>query len=349
MTAGALVDAAGTTEAPTRPGRTLAELVRASALRCVVLGASKDPNAKVTLLLVSPDGGAPVLAAKTPTTTAAALAVEREARALREIRALEPRLVLDAIPRVVELVEHEGWPTLVTTALVGRPLASAYFRAGHTSSRRRVRHDLEAAASWLADFQAGTAAGELPLGLVEPLPARLAARFADDPELPSDLERLVEIEARLRRETVRGAAVHGDYWLGNLLVRGGAVSGVVDWESAERVGQPVRDVVRFAVSYALYLDRRTRPGRPVRGHRGLRADSWGAALAFAVDGGGWFPELFRAFVRDGLARLGASPAVWRDAVLAGVAEIAATTDDEEFARRHLELYRRLARPPGSGS
>ncbi len=343
MSVGALIDIAGATEASTRPVRTLAELMRASELRCVVLGGSKDPNAKVTLLLVSPNSAAPVLGVKAPKTAAAARAVEREARALRDIRVLEPRLVLDSIPRVVELVEHEGRPALVTTAAAGEPLASAYFRAGHTASR-----DLEAAASWLADFQAGTAAGGRPLELVESMRGRLAARFADDRELAFDLERLAELDARLRRETVLSAAVHGDYWFGNLLVRGGAVSGVVDWESAETAGQPTRDLVRFAVSYALYLDRRTRSGRHVCGHRGLRADSWGAALAFALDGVGWFPELLRAFVRDGLARLGASPAVWREAVLAGLAEIAATADEEEFARRHLALYRRLSRSAGSG-
>jgi hypothetical protein len=64
---------------------------------------------------------------------------------------------------------------------------------------------------------------------------------------------------------------------------------------------------------------------------------------FALNGSGWFPELFRDFVGAGLRRLGASPDLWRDAVLAGLAEVAARTDDPAFGRSHLELFRRLAR------
>jgi hypothetical protein len=108
----------------------------------------------------------------------------------------------------------------------------------------------------------------------------------------------------------------------------------------------VRDLVRFAVMHALYLDRRTSAGRRVPGHPGLRAGPWGAALDFALDGSGWFPELFRGFLQDGLARLGASPERWRDAALAGIAEVAATTDDPPFARHHLELFRRAVRRGG---
>ena len=71
------------------------------------------------------------------------------------------------------------------------------------------------------------------------------------------------------------------------------------------------------------------------------AGSWGEGVAYALNGSGWFPELFRRFLRDGLARLGASPESWRDAALAGIAEVAALTDDETFARRHLELFERM--------
>ena len=117
---------------------------------------------------------------------------------------------------------------------------------------------------------------------------------------------------------------------------------MVDWEAGATSGEPVRDLVRFALMYALYLDRRTRAGRRVAGHSGLRADSWGAGVEYALDGHGWFPDLFRRFLKDGLNRLGASPANWRDAAFAGIAEIAALTDDQDFARHYLQLFRRVA-------
>ena len=149
------------------------------------------------------------------------------------------------------------------------------------------------------------------------------------------------IHARLRLNQVPRTVVHGDFWFGNILVSGGRVSGVVDWEAATTRGEPVRDLVRFANMYALYLDRRTRRGRRVAGHRGLRADRWGAGLEYAIGGTGWFPTIYRRFLEDGLARLGAEPKSWRDAALAGVAEVAALTDHGDFARFHLELFRRL--------
>jgi hypothetical protein len=65
-------------------------------------------------------------------------------------------------------------------------------------------------------------------------------------------------------------------------------------------------------------------------------------VEYALDRDGWFPDVFRRFLRQGLSRLGAAPECWRDAARAGIAEVAAFTDDPEFSRRHLELFRRLS-------
>jgi aminoglycoside phosphotransferase (APT) family kinase protein len=172
--------------------------------------------------------------------------------------------------------------------------------------------------------------------------SRLRDRFGDDPFLQADLDRLAVIHARLRLNRVPRTVVHGDFWFGNVLLSDRRVSGVVDWEAATTCGEPVRDLVRFANMYALYLDRRTPPGRRVRGHRGLSAGEWGAGLEYALYGTGWFPALYKRFLQDGLVRLGAARESWRDAALAGIAEVAALTDHDDFGRLHLELFRRLA-------
>ena len=321
----------------------LGEFVQASGLLSLVLGASKDPNAKVTILLVSPETGRPVLAVKAPTTDAAARAVEAEARLLVDLRDHRLPHVAETLPQVVDVVEFEGRPAVVTTALPGAPMTTFYLRWRHTSSSARVAADFAAVESWLADFQRGTVGALTSLDMDGGVRWRLCSRFSDDERLDADLDRLAEIYAGLRENAVPRTAVHGDFWLGNVLLAGGRPSGVVDWEAGATSGEPVRDLVRFALMYALYLDCRTRAGRWVVGHPGLRADQWGAGVAYALDGAGWFPELFRRFLGDGLARLGASSACWRDAALAGIAEIAALTDDDAFARLNLELFRRLAR------
>ena len=320
----------------------LLEFVGASGLQAVVVGTSKDPNAKLVLLLVSPASAQPVLAVKAPTTEAAANAVAAEERFLVELRPLVPDALADAIPRVVGAVEYRGLRAAVTTAMQGKPMSTSYIAWRHTASRRRVEADFAAVAAWLAELQRASAAGRAPLDLDGGVATRLRQRYEGDQHLPVDLRRLAEIYARLRRSSTPRTAVHGDLWFANVLVDRERVSGVVDWEWGTVSGEPVRDLVRFALMYALYLDRRTRPGRRVLGHGGLRAVRWGVGVEFAIDGSGWFPELFRRFLQEGLARLGASPSLWRDAALAGIAEVGAFTDDPDFAHRHLELFRRIA-------
>jgi aminoglycoside phosphotransferase len=330
-------------EAP--PSRcSLWEFIGASGLRSLVIGPSKDPNAKVTVLLVSPESGKPVLAVKVPTTDSAGSAVNAEWQLLAYLNGLEPTHVSRTIPRTVEVVDFEGRPALVMTAVAGVPMMTSYLRWRHTATRARVAEDFAAVEAWLADLQRATNGPSAPLNMDCEVVERLASRFRKDERLGEDLDRLAEIYARLRGDTVPRTVVHGDFWFGNVLLAGGRVSGVVDWEGGATSGEPVRDLVRFALIYALYLDPRALAGRRMAGQRTLGGRSWGAGVEYALNGTGWFPDLFRRFLGDGLARLGASRASWRDAALAGIVEVAALTDEEGFARRHLELFRRVSHP-----
>jgi aminoglycoside phosphotransferase len=331
-------------------GRSLFDYVRASRLNAVVVGTSKDPNPKIIVLLVSPETRRTVFAVKTPTTDGAAHAVEAEARLLRELGRCELRGLERMIPRVVDFVVLDGRPAVVLTAVEGRPMACDYLGWRHTARPMRVARDFAVVGAWLARFQAATAGACAPIEMDVDVLTRLSTRFGDGYVDSEDLERVAAVHARLRADEAPRTAVHGDLWFGNVLVERRQISGVVDWEAGSVSGEPVRDLVRFPLMYALYLDRRTRRGRPVSGHRGLRADAWGAGVAYALDGDGWFPGLVRSFVRQGLERLGASPEKWRDALLAGIAEVAAHTDDDRFARRHLDLLRRLdGRTDGSSA
>jgi aminoglycoside phosphotransferase (APT) family kinase protein len=329
--------------------QSLGEFARASGLQSLVIGISKDPNAKITVLLVSPVSGRAVLAVKVPTTDAAARAVEAEERALLAIRQVAPRNVVDVIPRVVEAVEFEGRRAIVVTAMPGIPMASSYIRRRHTATQELVGADFNAIETWLNELQSGTAGRSARVDMDRGVAARLRERFPDDVRLDADLDLLAEINDRLGRSETPRTAVHGDMWFGNVLLAGTQITGVVDWEACATSGEPMRDLVRFALMYALFLDRRTRPGRRVAGHPGLRADRWGAGVEFALAGAGWFPDLFRQFLERGLTRLGAPAASWRDAAVAGIAEVAALTDDHDFARGHLELFRRVCRAGHAGA
>ncbi len=320
-----------------------------SGLQSVVLGASKDPNAKVSILLVSPLTRRAELVVKVATTGAAGLAVERERRALEAVRALLPDSLLATLPCPLEMVEFDGRPAMVATAVSGRPMTVSYLQRSHTADRGRVTSDLVTAGAWLRAIHDSTATSPGPIRLAADLRTPLFRRYPDERAQGPVAMALAEIDTRLSTAVTPQTVVHGDFWFGNVLLESGRLSGVVDWESADTSGEPVRDLARFAVSYALYLDHRTRHGRQVAGHAGLRADKWGAAVEFALEGTGWFPELLRGFLKSGLRRLGAAETLWRDVALVGVAELATRSDDDDFARRNLDLFRRLVAQDQKGA
>ncbi|HJQ47127.1 MAG TPA: phosphotransferase [Amycolatopsis sp.] len=303
--------------------------------RLLLLRHSRDPDARLLLLVFAPGERTPRYAVKVPTEPAGAARVARESARLREIGALPLGPVRATVPCVVP---GTGMPALVTTAAAGTPMLVGYHRHGHTRRPATVRADLSAAGDWLAAFQTATVGPSAPLDVAPAVPDLLRQR-PDSGRLLSQLDRLRE---RLRRHHAPRTAVHGDFWPGNLLVEHGAVSGVVDWEWAEPAGSPVRDLARFVLAYSHYLDRHSRPGRPVRGHPGLHAGRPGAALSYALQSNGWYPRLVRHFLHTGLHRLGLPPACARDAVLAELVAIAAEATDDAFAEHQLRAFERLA-------
>jgi aminoglycoside phosphotransferase (APT) family kinase protein len=216
-------------------------------------------------------------------------------------------------------------------------MSTSYHAFRHTSRPALVRADFAAAAAWLAGLHADSAGPAAPVTLLDGVAERIRARWPGDARAEEAERLLAPVAGRLASAATPRTVVHGDLWAGNLLVTGGRVTGVVDWAAGRLSGEPLADVARFALSYSLYLDRHTRPGRAVPGHPGLRADGWGAGIRYALAGQHWYGAVVREFVSGALSRLGAPAALWRDVLLAGVAEIAATADHPGFAASHLGL------------
>jgi hypothetical protein len=312
-------------------------------MHSVVVGLSKDPNAKVTVLLIPHGGRRPTVAIKLPTTPTAEASIRSERDVLRHLQDTLPGAILATIPGFGHLNELSGTPALVTTALPGAPMTTRYHAWGHLGNRSAVQADFLAVEEWLAAFQGATAGMRRPVDMDGGATAMIRKRLGGERELDESLAALAAVHARLQATTTPRTAVHGDFWFGNVLMTGVKVSGVIDWESGAACGEPVRDLVRFALTYALYLDRHTRVGHRVPGHAGLKAGEWGSGITWALEGKGWFPDLVGEFVQRGLARLGADPEAWREAMLAGLGEVAARADHLEFARLHWNLFARLSR------
>ncbi|HEX6445330.1 MAG TPA: phosphotransferase [Streptosporangiales bacterium] len=325
--------AGGATVAEPRVYRSpLRDLLSAPGTRVVLLDRSRDPNAAVTVLVTPQGANEPELAVKIATTPVAAEVIEREARLLVELSRRKLRRVRHTLPRHAGVYDADGMLAVAAAVLPGVPMITRYHAYRRLARAEAVREDLAAAATWLAELHADTAQERAPVALVP--------GDVEDGELAAALR---PITARLATATTPRTVVHGDFWAGNVLVTGDVVTGVVDWAAAELSGEPLRDVARFALSYALYLDRHTPAGWRVAGHRGLRADRWGAGVEYVLTGHGWLPDLVREFVTAALHRLGAPEALWREVLLSGIAEVAVTADHPEFARRHRDLLLRLVR------
>ncbi len=329
--------------------RDVEQLLSDERTRGVLISASKDPDAKVTFV-VTPSAGKGPLAVKIPMTDQAAVSVNREGRLLVELRRLRLGAIETTIPRYVETQQIEGRHVLVATALPGAPMSVAYHQWPHTSRAGAVGRDFERALGWLSEFQEASTCGEGTFTWPTEITSSLAERWHGHPALEPALERVRPAAARLGQLNVVRTAVHGDFWFGNILVDRDRVSGVVDWEHGAVAGQPLADVVRFLLSYSLYLDRHTRPGHRVFGHPGLKRSGFGCGVTYGLLGRGWYPQLLRTQLTRHLRRLALPVTRWYDVALIGLAEVAVTAGDETFGVDHLELLGSLPlypQPPGT--
>ncbi|MEU4396539.1 aminoglycoside phosphotransferase family protein [Kribbella sp. NPDC023855] len=326
--------------------RSVHELLFTPDTRGVLIAASRDPDAKMTFIVTPapgtfPGGPAGPIAVKIPVTAVAAAAIRHETEMLIDLRAAGLGRLGETIPRYVETLDSDGLPALVSTALPGRPMSVAYHHWLHTAQARWVAVDFALAGGWLRQFQSATSGERRQLRWADEVAGQLRRRWPGHPQLESALIRLSSADHQLGDQRVCRTMVHGDYWFGNLLVDDGVITGVVDWEGGEHSGWPLRDLVRFAVSYCLYLDRHTRPGHRVLRHSGLRRADFGAGISYGLLGQGWLPDLVRSHLRNGLASLGLPPELWYSAALAGLGEVAALANDDTFGSDHLDLLAKL--------
>ncbi len=336
---------------PNRPvPRPVQDLLFAPSTRGVLIAASRDPDAKMTFIVTPPPGTYPSgpagpVAIKIPATPVAASAIRSETRMLLDLRDVPLGSIAATIPQYVDTLDSDGLPALVSTALHGTPMSVSYHHWLHTARPRLVAADFAVASGWLRRFQTATEGERGRVKWAAEVGYQLRHRWPDHPLLEPALVRLASADHQLGAERVARTMVHGDYWFGNLLLNDRAITGVVDWEGGGNNGWPTRDLVRFALSYCLYLDRHTRPGHRVRGHRGLRRTGFGAGISYGLLGDGWLPDLVRDYLRDGLVTLGLPPELWYSAALTGLGEVAAQANDDEFGSNHLELLAGLPLRP----
>ena len=150
--------------AVTTSRRDLLDIVGDPTVRLAVLGASRDPNGKLTVLVL-PDTPGPRVVIKVPTTAAGAAAVARERRVLEALHGMGSNVIEMTAPVPLESVTAAGFEAMVLTLLPGTPMSTLYHRWGHTRSAHRVARDLGAVTEWLMRLHSETADGDAPVDM----------------------------------------------------------------------------------------------------------------------------------------------------------------------------------------
>jgi len=199
------------------------------------------------IALIFAEGGAePVLVAKTPRIAADRDGIDREAQALRDMRNRGAKLG-ESIPQLVGVVDCQGHPVLLQTAVSGAPLDPGLVQQDRALACRDVT-------SWLIELHGATAiwaddrAAWYETQVEQPV-RRLAAFFGERDDAGQLVEQArVQMES-LASETLPYVVEHGDVSHPNLFrLRSGKI-GVIDWELAEMYGVPLADVW-FFLTYA---------------------------------------------------------------------------------------------------
>lgn len=320
----------------------------------VVLGIDRDPMAKVTLLLFD-DRGVITAVAKVARDPGAEPALRNEAAALHRLAGEDLSSLRTQVPAPLLLERVRGRLVLASTVVPGAPLSVSYYTPGHVVAPKSVTADFALAGGGLTALQRETVTPSSTLReayerFVVPIRERYQIRFGVsdwEAEVFAAIEDEVRDHAALRIPT---PLLHGDYAIGNILVRGNALAGVVDWELSRAAAMPLLDVLKFAASYSSFLDRAQPPhAGSLRGHPGWHAASerWPApagwsnlsGFMYGFFGDGWYPELVRRFVAEHATRLGLPPSVLPLLLRVFVMEQATVLDNPVYADGYRALLR----------
>ncbi len=202
------------------------------------------------ILLHVPDGATdPTLVVKVPRLPDDRWGIDREAHALQQIASrieTAGMFLQNSIPRLVGVWDCYGYPALVQTALVGRPLDPATIHR----DREQCCHD---AVDWLVNFHRTTSVAVEDRGAWFDEQVGLPLQILESLFGESDGEReLLKLARRclssLRELPIPAVIEHGDFGHPNLFRLRTGQLGVIDWELADPQGIPAADLW-FFLSY----------------------------------------------------------------------------------------------------
>ncbi|WP_255194055.1 phosphotransferase [Natronobeatus ordinarius] len=147
--------------------------------------------------------------------------------------------VTETLPDVTAFDSRLG-PTLVEPPIRGTPIAETVDRRTLRSDPEAFGRVLETGLEWVRAFQTAYAGAPRTRSPVDARRELTVEQLAFSPPEPPGPLRLATVPH------------HGDYHPGNLVVEGGSVERVIDWEYAALEGNPVADPGFYALKLAEY-------------------------------------------------------------------------------------------------
>lgn len=339
---------------------------RPERLAPLVVGHRRPTTGMATVLLFRTGDRSPSVVAKLPRYGPTGEPLRREAVTLERVRGAIAvgalaSAVRGAIPRPLGLHDVDGTEVLLQTGMPGAHLVAAT-ASGRLHPARFARR-LDLILDWCLELQAASARqvtvdDALVAGKLEPLAAEGLAAMDADPRVAALLDRCLETTAGLRGTALPLVVCHGDYWAGNIMVAGGRVRGVIDWERAALDELPLWDLVKAVGSAVYHLDRYR--SLPRRGPGAV--PGWGDLGPWTGIGDPVFAASFRAafaqqswlahVTRDALIRAfgrGGIPLGWLPVALTFylVRQVVQASDSPRAVAGWGSVLRALAAAPGT--
>ncbi len=230
-----------------------------SSVHWLKLGMEEYPEKESALLLLAfpAHGRWPLAVAKVARDPEGNAWLEGEGEQLRRLGHVLPEALARRVPRLLHQGRINDCAFLLMTALPGEvELHNTWGARG--AGGRGAR--LQAALDWALDLAAA-----LPSAPLQPAAwlgtEALAAFWEDAIQVGWDAALRQQLEARLEPHWQThwpAGCAHGDYFPGNVLFRGRALSGVVDWTLATERAPIFLDVLTYECSFAVQAARRGR-------------------------------------------------------------------------------------------
>lgn len=221
--------------------------------RCIfVRDYGGSPRGNVMAFVFGPRDSRPTAVAKTRAAAIGGAPLRGEWEALLHLHDALPADLSGRIPHPVAFRRLGALHVLVVSPLPGRSGYVELYQGLHPE--RLPRSHFAAALAWLVAFQEAT---RRPGHSYAPQDEPVGRRWSDgDDPTPPWFDSLRD---DCDRAGLPLSAVHGDFWIRNLLMRRHADSMrswrdgacVVDWEHFEPAGSPFTDLFHFAITYVL--------------------------------------------------------------------------------------------------